>query len=328
MRLPRALHSATPLRDGRVLIVGGGSPETAVMSAEIVDVAIGKSVLIALKTPRLGHTATLLPDGHVLVVGGGYGDTSPASRSAELFDPATNSFQPVGPLVEPRADHAAVLLQSGKVLLIGGDVSGVGSTPTASAEIYDPATRSFSAASAMTIPRRPYGVVLLGDGQVLVAGGTTTGKRIVASAELFDPATGKFSAAGDLLSPREKHTAVLTTDGRVLIAGGNTTTTGDSRLATTEWFDSRSRQFSAGPTMRHARHKTTSVALADGSVLVVGGSSELAELHRGSSFTAIDGAANTERYYPTASVLADGSVFISGGYTSAGSRADTWLFKP
>jgi hypothetical protein len=328
LRHARALHTATLLHDGRLLIVGGGSPESPVMSAEIVDVAAGKSTVVALKTPRFGHTATLLPDGQVLIAGGGYGNPSPASRSAELFDPATNSFQPVGALFDARVDHAAVLLQSGKVLIIGGDVSGVGSTPTASTEIYDPATKSFSAASPMTTPRRPYGVMLLADGRVLVAGGTTTGKQVVASAELFDPATGKFSAAGDLLSPREKHTAVLTQDGRVMIAGGNRTTRGVDRLASTEWFDPRSRQFSAGPTMRIARHKTTSVALPDGSVLVVGGASELAELERASSFAAVEGAASNERYYPTATLLSDGSVFISGGYTSSGSRADTWRFKP
>jgi hypothetical protein len=180
----------------------------------------------------------------------------------------------------------------------------------------------------MSTPRRPYGVILLRDGRVLVAGGTTTGKQVIASSELYDPATGRFSPAGDLLSPREKHTAVLTSDGRVMIAGGNRTTRGADRLASTEWFDPQSRQFSAGPTMRIARHKTTSVALADGSVLVVGGASELAELERASSFAAVEGAASNERYYPTATLLSDGSVFISGGYTSAGSRAETWRFNP
>ncbi|MEO8337137.1 MAG: kelch repeat-containing protein [bacterium] len=328
LRHARALHTTTLLDDGRVLIVGGGTPETPVMSAEIFDFAAGTSTVVPLTIPRLGHTATRLRDGLVLVVGGGYGSESPASRSAELFDPATNSFQPIGGLVEPRVDHAAVLLHSGKVLIIGGDMSGVGSTPTASTEVYDPVTRSFSAAAPMATPRRPYGIVVLGDGRVLVAGGTTTGKQVVSSAELFDPGTGRFSAAGNLLSPREKHTAVLTPDGRVLVAGGNRTTSGHDRLATTEWFDPRTRQFSAGPSMRSARHKTTSLALSDGTVLVVGGATELAELLRASEFTWIEGAASSERYFPTATTLSDSTVFISGGYTSNGSRADTWRFKP
>ncbi len=53
----------------------------------------------------------VLPDDCVLVID---------SSHAELWDPGTESFRPVGPLPQERQDHVAVLLSDGRVLLLGG----------------------------------------------------------------------------------------------------------------------------------------------------------------------------------------------------------------
>jgi hypothetical protein len=61
----------------------------------------------------------------------------------------------------------------------------------------------------------------LGNGKVLVTGGTPNGPGVLASTELYDPATGKFEAtAGPMTSPRANHTATLLNTGKVLVAGG------------------------------------------------------------------------------------------------------------
>ena len=329
MRAARAMHSATRLLDGRILIVGGGTPEEAVGLAEILDAGGRPLLVVPTRVARLGHTATLLPSGKVLIVGGGYGSAASA-RSAELFDPATNAFGETGGPSVARSDHAAVLLTDGSVLVIGGDVSGVGATPSASAEIYDPSTGAFRATGSMTSPRRPSGVVRLRDGQVLVTGGATTGKRVLATAELYDPRTGRFVRTGDMSTPREKQGAALLADGRVLIVGGSRGPADADRLRTTELYDPVRGRFAAGPAMRNARHKLAVVTVREGEVLVVGGGPDLAELYRAdrNAFITVPGGAGVERLFPAAVALADGRVLISGGYTGGGARAESWLYGP
>jgi hypothetical protein len=185
MTVGRSLHTATLLPTGEVLLAGGGTPELpATVSVDIFDPRTGRTRTAGdLKVARVEHTATLLPDGTVLLVGG----ADSAANSAEIYDPTSGSSTPLGPLTEPRSDHAAVLLDNGRVLVLGGDTSRVGATSTASAELYDPLTRTFAPTGRMSVPRVPFGVVRLPDGRILVAGGTNTGKQVVASAEIYDP---------------------------------------------------------------------------------------------------------------------------------------------
>lgn len=322
MSTARALHTATRLRDGRVLLVGGG----ASANAELFDPASQTYETIPASAGRQGHTATLLPNGSVLIVGGGWG-TSPSARTADLFDPATKSFRPTGAPIEPRSDHAAVLLRSGKVLILGGDISGVGATPTATAELYDPGSSRFVRTGSMAAPRRPYGVTLTPDGSVLVPGGTTTGKHVIADTEIYDAAAGTFARTGSMRSTREKHTAAQLRDGTILVIGGSDS--GRDLLASSEIFDPRTGKFSAGPALHVARHKIVSASLPDGSVLVAGGT-ELAELYDAATgrFTRIAGASNTERLFPAVATLGDDRVMISGGYSGSGTHASAWIFRP
>jgi hypothetical protein len=125
----------------------------------------------------------------------------------------------------------------------------------------------------MTVGRSGHTATLLPDGTVLITGGVGDGWSFLSSAETYDPATGRFTAVKPLSVARESHTATLLRDGRVLIAGGHR----DRReniviYASTEIYDPSQREFTAGPPLTMARHKHEAAALADGRVLVFGGS--------------------------------------------------------
>jgi len=254
MTMPREDHTATLLEDGRVLIVGGndeGSHTTP--TAELYDPSTGAfSPTGSLRTARGFHTATLLADGRVLIVGGdaaAWEDSGPFLASAEIYDPATGTFSPAGPLAEGRSHHAATLLPDGRVLISGGVTSGGDSVSLASAELFDPATGTFSPTGPMTDGRVYHTATVLSDGRVLVTGGCPFGRvyannpQFLKSAELYDPATGTFTPTGSMSFGRTWAAAMLLTGDRVLITGG----VGDGStisLDTAEIYDPASGTFS------------------------------------------------------------------------------------
>ena len=115
-----------------------------------------------------------------------------------------------------RVYHTVSLLPGGRVLVAGG--YGLGGY-LASAEIYDPATGTWTATGAMNATRQKHTMTLLPNGKVLVVGGERGGVYL-SGAELYDPATGMWTLTSALGSIRTRHTATVLADGRVLVAAG------------------------------------------------------------------------------------------------------------
>jgi hypothetical protein len=206
----------TLLRDGDVLIAGGGESDGAggVPTAELYHSATRTfEALPSMRDGRVSHTATLLNDGRVLIVGG---RGSKVNAGAEIYDPRLKKFIVTGNLNVERYKHTAALLPDGRVLVAGGSDARDWHGTTNSAEIYDPRTGKFTTTSSLNEARfkLPDEAAVLSSGLVLVAGG---GKH----AELFDAKTGSFSlAGGELGDAWHFMSETRLRDGRVLMAGG------------------------------------------------------------------------------------------------------------
>ena len=295
---------------------GGGRRENSSLGgAGVVNTIRG------MTRQRAAHTATLLPDGKVLVAGGFAGGGG-SLASAEIFDPATSTFASAGDMNAARAGPTATPLPGGKVLIAGGDDGSY----LASAEVYDPAARTFTPTGGLTSARSGHVAALLHGGKVLLAGGVGTGWTFLADAELFDPGAGTFAPTGGMTTARESHTATLLKDGRVLIAGGHRGRRPSVTIhASTEIYNPSGGTFTAGGNLTVRRHKHDAALLADGRVLIVGGSDERdgsgayrnAEVFNpaGGTFTAVKNNMNAARYklQGTAILLTNGKVLIAGG---------------
>ena len=125
------------------------------------------------------------------------------------------------------------------MLVAGGSAAFTFATVIAQAELYDPASNTWSDAANLAESRENHTATLLPSGKVLVAGGDN-GSRLLPSAELYDPVSNAWSAAGSLATARYNHTATLLPSGKVLIAGGF----GSSGvLASAELYDSTTNTF-------------------------------------------------------------------------------------
>ncbi|HEU5296120.1 MAG TPA: kelch repeat-containing protein [Burkholderiaceae bacterium] len=216
--------TATALRDGGVLVAGGDLPASA--TAERYDPATGRwTVQGAMTVARRGHTATQLLDGRVLITGGEVCCNTSADaslRTAEIYDPATGTFQATGSMALHRSFHAATLLADGRVLVSGG-FQAENNGAVADAEIFDPASGQFTLTGRMPTARLEHAAVRLVDGRVLVVSGQhAIETRLVASATttIYEPSTGQWHDGPTLDVARAASTATLLRSGKVLVFGG------------------------------------------------------------------------------------------------------------
>ncbi|HEX6867487.1 MAG TPA: kelch repeat-containing protein [Candidatus Limnocylindrales bacterium] len=291
-------------------------------------------------------TITVLADGRVLVIG--IGDQL---LGAILYDPVTETYgDPIRDNVLRRGS-TATLLRNNLVLLAGGTFGG-SESPAQTTVLFDPFSETFAPTNPLSVARTDHQATLLDDGRVLVTGGlhpfggsSSASEQPVSgdTAEIYDPATGSFGPTGSMLRPRAGHTATKLADGRVLIVGGYTADVNGNTAfpAAAEIFDPATGQFGAAGTLGVPRTKHSATLLADGRVLIIGGSDEAdpygnvnhalrqAEMFdpKTLAFTRVASLV-TERSRHSATLLTDGRVLVAGGSNEFGSPLSTEIFDP
>jgi hypothetical protein len=235
-------HTATLMADGRVLVIGGCIGDG--VCTERVEIFNPQTNSWAKARPLgawlASQTAQLLEDGRVLVASDGGGPGAPAGGNALLYDPKTNNWTVTGPMVKPRIFAQSVLLPDGRVLIAGG--MALEDEPalrmSASAEIYDPDSNTWTAVASLSQARYLFVLALLPDDQVLAVGGARDYDNVwndpsfVHEIEIYDPAADRWHIAGELPRPGANAAAALLPDGRLWVTGGQA-----GRSGSTFWSD-------------------------------------------------------------------------------------------
>ena len=259
-----------------------------------------------LSRPMAHPVLVPLIDGRVLVIGAG-GDGGDPTTTAELYDPATGTSNPLGPIATPRGYvDSALRLKDGRVLLLSDGA----------ALIFDPTTLLVAPAGPMVTPRSAPAAVLH-DGRVLIAGGMPSpgGKPGLLPAELLDPDTLTFSATGSMGS--EASSLATLPDGRVFVAAGDAA----------QVYDPTTGTFSAAGSTSPSFGVSIAISLPDGRVVVFGSAKikfpvfhEYTEVWDPTSRT-FSTAGDLPGQVLSATLLDDGRILLIGGRWS---REPSW----
>jgi N-acetylneuraminic acid mutarotase len=230
---------------------------------------------------------------------------------------SASAWTATGGMIEARNDYAATLLLDGTVLVSGGGSVDDGHDLT-SAELYDPATGTWTATGSMVSWARGSATRLL-DGKVLV---TNDGLN----AELYDPSNGSWTATKNVIAAiRASETATLLLDGRVLVTGVSSSSEEPFSTAA-ELYDPKTGSWTTTGAMIEPRFAYTATRLTNGKVLVSGGTARggpvltSAELYDPSTGSwTVTGSMNDAHADGHIGVLLDdGRVLVAGGYNSLG----------
>ena len=236
--------------------------------------------------------------------------TSPSvTQSLAVAPPAAPGWTATGSMTAPRGGQSTVLLQDGRVLAVGGPPGFYSGGPIHSADVYDPASGSWTATGPLVHDGDGTPTVLQ-DGRVLVVG--SAGGDAPRSAELLDPATGTWSATGRMIDARSITSATLLRDGTVLVIG----IAGSDDHSSAALYDPGTGHWTVAGSMIATRGTGTATLLTDGNVLWIpsdyrGDPTQL--YHPPSRTWTATGDLFQTRQLSTATLLPDGKVLVTGG---------------
>lgn len=258
----RAGHTASLMKDGRILITGG---------REVTDTDSGKKIaryhssaeiynpdtnswssIDSMSEERWGHDSKVLPDWKVLITGGQ--NQKGLISSSEIFDPISGEWTTAAPMKHPRAGHSSVLTNDGLVLVVGSSIN---------TEIYNPEKDLWVSSGDLSQRLIQPEVVVLPNGNVAIVGGFG-GLSMSKNVEIWDSDKAVWTVLTNMENGRMGHTATGTASGQILIVGGSLTTAA-------ELLDPKESEWLPAGNLTSSREGHTATLLEDGRILFVGG---------------------------------------------------------
>lgn len=284
-------------------------------------------------TPQGCMNGTHLADGGLLFAGGQNGSAPGSFTNAiswvKRFG-TSNQWTAMPSMLAPtgRWYPGLARLADGRVLVFGG-----GTAPSAertdTAEIFDPATLTWTWTGKMGSTNEFAPAALLYNGKVLRTWGTNP--------ELFNSQSGTWTATGGFVFPNRgypghsDHSLVLLTDGRAVAMG--VSRLNQPQAAMTEFYDPATGSWSTGPSPNLVRMQGEVVYLPDGHVFFGGGDTEgsagaepnvlgivrrcdlFDPLTSGTSWRRVADMPSFREYHGITLLMPDGRVTTTGGTT-------------
>jgi len=255
--------------NGKVLLLAVDQQRIKAATAEVIDLNTGKATPVASPGKIGSSRLDLLQDGRIWLTALQQGDSHTL-----IYDPVANRWTassnvPAG-LVESGQDFQAVTpIPGGRMLVVG----------RLKAMVYDPASGHWTDAGSLPNEWTGFSATRLTSGDVLLAGGTmpdaTSQMEVTPHVMLWDHARGLLVPAENMPVGLSGHATAVFADGRVLLVGGveaaGMLITADP-VSRAEIYDPAARSWSLAAPLPAARGNAIAVTLADGRVLLVGGS--------------------------------------------------------
>lgn len=308
LRVPRAGHTATLLKNGKVFIAGGFNlkpgvafekkalAETEVFNPDTGAFELTKPLSITsqgsvYELPRAHHAAIRIPSGQVVIWGGetysGADNAVSVSTNIVFYDPdvAEDYYGSVGPRSPPairRSRHQMAIDANGKVLVVGG-ISRVTSGSFILAnevEWLDPTagTNIYKIVEGITLPRLGATVMPVKNGEFIAVVGGTDGAMVKSDISFFKFNGSTFARQSTSMPPmldgvgrRGAAGALIRDSADVVLLGGYTDPTQVRPVASSEVLNAAAATVAPGPDIRTARGDVCAVTMGDGTVLALGG---------------------------------------------------------
>ena len=327
---PSVLVHAHLLRTGKVLAWGDNG------TAYLWSATTGfTSVTKPYRIYCTGHT--FLPDGRLLIMGGTSAGTA-GLQAASIFNPSTSTWTATQSMSRGRYYPTATTLPNGEVLVVSGHDAN---------KVVVRAPEVWSAGAWRKLPDtsvaigQPYypPMFVAPNGKVFMAG--------FGLSRFLDVAGGHWGPSiNRLVARRDMGSAVMYAPGKILYAGGGDSTFAPTAAAEKIDLTLSSPVWTTAGTMKFPRRQMNATLLADGSVLVTGGTSGAgfnnqagavrdAELWNPATgtWTTMARETQTRTYHSTALLLPSGRVLSSGsgeggGITLANSEFTAQIYSP
>jgi N-acetylneuraminic acid mutarotase len=243
---------------------------------------------------------------------GGTGDDRKPVLEVERFDGV--AWAEVTTLPGRGVNAPSVATVDGRIFVIGG-FSGTSSQPSSEVWVYDPAVETWSEAAPLPLASGGHAAAVL-DGRIHVIGGGTS-RSTIADHSVYDPVTGIWSVAAPL--PRALGSpAAVVLDGQLWSIGGRS---GNDDYGDVYIYDPATDTWAKGPSIEP--RGTAGAVVVCGTVVLIGGESQMARTVLADTFILRDGLWVPETPLPTArsfarTVVLDGTIYVVGGSTQHG----------
>lgn len=270
--------------DGLIYAIGGVSSNGASNAVEAYDPMTDSWTSRApMPTPRFELAAVLGTDGRIYAIGGDFADVSNPGHSivAEVYNPATNTWQSLPSLPIGRDDLAVATDSSGVIYAIGGfdgttlDVLG----SVATWKVGDASWGTLP--DSLTTARDMHGAATLADGSIYVVGGEhglAAGE--IGAFEYYQPGASGWHTLAAMPTTRKGLAVAPLGSSLYAIGGSRYNSTGMRYTSVVETYDASAHAWSQVTSLPSGRFDHAAVALG-GKIYVLGGELEQTDARTG-----------------------------------------------